>query len=46
MKNINKIPSALLFAGYLLIKLKDSILNPLKGLPVPNFNNQYDSTML
>jgi len=46
MKNVNKMPVALLVAGRILIKLKNSIFHPFKGLPVPNFNNQYDSTML
>lgn len=27
-------------------KVVDKILHPLKGMPVPDFNNQYDSTML
>jgi hypothetical protein len=46
MKNVNKIPAFLLVAGYFLIKLKESVIYPLKGIPVPNFNNQYDETML
>lgn len=46
MKNVHKIPVFLLVAGYLVIKLRDSIFQPLKGIPVPNFNNQYDETML
>ena len=46
MKNVNKIPAILLVAGYFFIQLKVSIVNPLKGIPVPNFNNQYDETML
>ena len=46
MKNVMKIPSALLVAGYFFIKLKDSIIHPLRGIPVPNFNNQYDETIL
>lgn len=28
------------------IKLADNILHPLKDMPVPDFNNQYDSSML
>jgi len=27
-------------------KVVNKILHPLKGMPVPDFNNQYDSTML
>jgi len=27
-------------------KMVDNILHPLKDMPVPDFNNQYDSTML
>ena len=46
MKNVNRIPVFLLVAGYFLIKIRDSIIHPLKGIPVPNFNNQYDETML
>ena len=46
MKNVKRIQAVLLVAGHYLIKFKDSILHPLKGLPVPNFNNQYDPTML
>jgi len=46
MKNVKKIPVFVLIAGYFFINLKDAIINPLKGIPVPNFNNQYDETML
>ena len=46
MKNLHRIQVALLVAGHYLLKVKDSIFHPLKDLPVPNFNNQYDSTML
>ena len=46
MKNVYKIPVFLLVAGYFFIKIKDSIIHPLEGIPVPNFNNQYDETML
>jgi len=46
VKNVNKISLFLLVAGYFFIKLKDAVIHPLKGIPVPNFNNQYDETML
>ena len=29
-----------------LLKLADNILHPLKGIPVPEFNDQYDATIL
>jgi hypothetical protein len=46
MKNVKKVPVFLLVVGYFFIKLKDSIIHPLKGIPIPNFNNQYEETML
>jgi hypothetical protein len=35
-----------LFINYYFIKLRDIILRPLKGIPKPDFNDEYDSTML
>lgn len=29
-----------------LIQLIKNFLHPLKGIPFPDFNNQYDATML
>ena len=46
MRNLNKRSAAYLFVGYYFIKLVDGIFNPLKGIPVPDFNGEYDSTML
>ncbi|MGZ8510677.1 MAG: hypothetical protein ACXWV6_01210 [Chitinophagaceae bacterium] len=46
MKNINTTPIAVLFISYYFKKLIDTILRPLKGIPKPEFNNNYDSTML
>ncbi len=34
------------FFNQYLVKWKDAILYPLKGMPKPDFNNEYDSTML
>lgn len=31
---------------YWLAKIDDQVLHPLRDLPVPDFNNQYDETML
>ncbi|MEP7144334.1 MAG: hypothetical protein ABI707_15725 [Ferruginibacter sp.] len=33
-------------AIHFLLKLVDKIFAPLKGLPVPDFNNIYDETIL
>ena len=46
MKKMYKIPVVFLFAGYHFIKLFDNIIRPLKNIPTPDFNNEYDSTML
>jgi len=46
MKTFYKMPRAFLIAGYLLVKIANLILHPLRDLPVPDFNNKYDSTML
>jgi hypothetical protein len=46
MKRINRIPLAVLVAGYLVLKLADAIFHPLKDLPAPDFNHEYDLTML
>ena len=46
MNNLHKMPAAFLIACYFLVKIADRILHPLKDLPEPDFNNEYDSTML
>ena len=46
MKIFYRLPSAVLVAGYLLVKLAEFVLYPLKDIPEPDFNNKYDSTML
>jgi len=46
MKILNKLPAVFLVAGYFLVKITDFILYPLKDLPEPDFNHEYDSTML
>jgi len=46
MKNLNKTPIVFLFISYYFIKLSDAFLQPLKGIPKPDFNDEYDSTML
>lgn len=46
MKKLNKIPVAVLVAGYFFIKITDAIFHPLKGIPTPDFNGEYDATML
>jgi hypothetical protein len=46
MNKLYKMPAAFLIAGYFLVKTIDLMLHPLKGLPEPDFNNTYDSTML
>lgn len=40
MKNLNKIPVAVLVAGYFFIKITDTIFNPMKGMPMPDFNDK------
>ena len=39
-------PAILLFVEFYFLKLADIILHPLKGIPMPDFNNQYDEKML
>jgi len=46
MEKLNKMPFAFIIAVYFLVKIIDRILHPLKGLPTPDFNNAYDSSML
>lgn len=46
MNTLYKMPVALLVASYFLVKMADLILHPLKDLPEPDFNNNYDPTML
>lgn len=46
MKNLNNRSTAYLFISYYFLKLADNIFRPLKGIPTPDFNNEYDSTML
>jgi len=46
MKNLNNRSTAYLFISYYFLKLTDSIFRPLKDIPAPDFNRQYDSTML
>ena len=46
MKNLNNRSTVYLFISYYLIKLAESIFRPLKDIPKPDFNNEYDSTML
>ena len=51
MKRMIKTPAIFLMAGYFFQRFAETVFHPiaigsLKDLPVPNFNNQYDSTML
>jgi len=46
MKRMIKTPVIILMAGYFFQRFAETVIHPLKGMPVPNFNNQYDSTML
>jgi hypothetical protein len=47
MKNLVKsLSRSFKVAGKYFLLLKDKIVHPLKDMPVPDFNNQYDSTML
>jgi hypothetical protein len=46
MKTLNKMPVIFLVAGYYFIKMADIVFHPLKDIPVPDFNNEYDPTML
>jgi hypothetical protein len=36
----------LLIVKFYFLKLTDVLLHPLKEIPVPDFNNLYDPTML
>ncbi|HKO79583.1 MAG TPA: hypothetical protein VJU78_04270 [Chitinophagaceae bacterium] len=46
MKNLNNRSTVYLFISYYFTKLADRILRPLRDIPAPDFNNEYDSTML
>jgi hypothetical protein len=46
MKRMIKTPAIILIAGYFFLRFAEAVIQPLKDMPVPNFNNQYDSTML
>jgi len=39
-------PPVFLFVQFYFLKLADTILCPLKDIPLLDFNNEYDSTML
>ena len=45
-KMIVNVRQIFVFTGRQVVKWTDNIMHPLKDLPVPDFNNQYDSTML
>jgi len=46
MKRLIKTPAIFLIAGYFLLRFAKAVFQPLNDMPAPNFNNQYDSTML
>jgi hypothetical protein len=46
MRRRKMTPPVLLFAKFYFLKLTDTLLHPLKEIPVPDFNNLYDSTIL
>jgi hypothetical protein len=46
MKKRNAIPPVLLIVQFYFLKLADTLIHPLKGIPGLDFNNEYDSTML
>ena len=46
MKRMIRTPVIFLMAGYFFQRFAEVVFQPLKDMPVPNFNNQYDSTML
>lgn len=46
MKRTVRIEQLLLVTRYYLAKISGIIRDPLNGIPVPDFNNQYDSNML
>lgn len=43
---MKKKPTVYMFISLCLVKWRDAIFYPLKGMPRPDFNNEYDSTML
>ncbi|HEX7844526.1 MAG TPA: hypothetical protein VF476_01930 [Chitinophagaceae bacterium] len=46
MKRLSNDHSWLLIAEYYLLSLANSLLHPLGNMPEPDFNNQYDLTIL
>jgi hypothetical protein len=46
MKRLIKAPVIFITAGYFFWRFVQGVFQPLKDMPVPNFNNEYDSTML
>jgi hypothetical protein len=46
MKRTVRLEQFLLITRYYLAKISGIILTPLNGIPVPDFNNQYDPYML
>jgi hypothetical protein len=46
MKKRVMTPMILLLAEFCFLKMANAVLNPLKGIPVPDFNRQYDTTIL
>ena len=46
MKRLMKTPAIFIMAGNFFWRFIQAVFQPLKDMPVPNFNNQYDSTML
>ncbi|HEY6503505.1 MAG TPA: hypothetical protein VIZ28_05965 [Chitinophagaceae bacterium] len=46
MKKLDDLHKRFLLTGRYFTRLTNNIFHPLKGIPVPDFNNQYDSTIL
>lgn len=47
MKNVLAgLKAVLLITRLRISKMMGKVIHPLKDMPVPDFNNQYDSTML
>ena len=46
MKRSVRFDQLLLITRYYLVKVSGIILDPLNGIPLLDFNNQYDSNML
>jgi hypothetical protein len=46
MKRQKMVPPVMLFVKFYFFKIADMVLYPLKEIPVPDFNNMYDPTML